>query len=178
MFIAPRAEYFARLDYLRGQAIAMIVIIRTLACRYKLRCDSQQRQIPLLLDGVGAEYFEKFRECTFRQSLDVVVTGEDGTVSLAKGALEHLALGGVVLAGAALGGGGRRASEELMVTLLLLDQHELLSFFFGESSCGETSFDIFFFKFRSCFLLFITKMVITLIIISPIFFLFRSCHRC
>ena len=103
MFIAPRAEYFARLDYLRGQAIAMIVIIRTLACRYKLRCDSQQRQIPLLLDGVGAEYFEKFRECTFRQSLDVVVAGEDGTVSLAEGALEHLALGGVVLAGAALG---------------------------------------------------------------------------
>ena len=156
----------------------MIVIIRTFARRYKLRCDSQQRQIPLLFYRVGAEYFEKFRECTFRQSLDVVVAGEDGTVSLAEGALEHLAFGSVVLAGTALGGGGRRAGEKLMVTLLLLDQHELLSFFFGESSCGETSFVIFFFKFWSCFLLFITKMVITLIIIFPVFFLFCSCHRC
>ena len=66
----------------------MIVIIGALASLDELRSNPEKGQVPLLLNSIGAEDLEKLGKSTLWQPFDIVVTGKDGSITLAKRALQ------------------------------------------------------------------------------------------
>ena len=88
MFVASLAENFLRLNYFRRQTVTVAHTLRAGASLNKLWRDSELAKVSLLFDCVSSEHFEEFRHCGFRQSLDVVVTGEDRSSPLAQTAFE------------------------------------------------------------------------------------------
>ena len=89
VFVAPWTKNLPRLDNFCSEAIAVIVvIIGALAGLNKLRSNAEQGQVPLLLDGVSAEDFQKLRKSALRQPLNVIIAGKYWTVALAERAFK------------------------------------------------------------------------------------------
>ena len=89
VLVAPWTEDLPRLDNFCSEAIAVIVVIvAALAGLDKFRRNSEQGQVPLLLDGVGPEDLQKLGKRALRQPLNVIVASENWTVALAERAFK------------------------------------------------------------------------------------------
>ena len=89
VLVAPWTKDLPSLDNFCSETIAVIVVvIGALAGLNKLRSNAEQGQVPLFLDSVGAEDFQKLGKSALRQSLYVIIASKDWTVALAERAFK------------------------------------------------------------------------------------------
>lgn len=88
MLVAASTEYFLGLDDLRRQAVTVLDALRTRTGLDELRRDPQLLQVPLFLYSVCLEHLQKFRQRSFRQPLNVIITGKHWSIPFAKRTLQ------------------------------------------------------------------------------------------